>query len=247
MKPVAPKTILVVDDEEKNIELAKVILKKEGYGLLFARSGSEALALLDEASVDILVLDLMMPDIDGFEMLRRLEASGKGAQLRTIVVSALNDAQSREAVEALGAERYLAKPYDIMTLKAMLREMAASTLLDDDEADRYLSQLFGEVERGLDEAAKQQIARSFLQEADTSIPIGTQLEYLAWFFGESDAPLCIGAQSITERSYALTGIALFDRLQDRLNRVLVRRKVEGTGMDAQALFRHSDRYFLSEP
>ena len=244
--PFDKKTVLVVDDEEKNLELARVILKKEGYALLYARSGSEALDMLDERTVDILVLDLMMPDIDGFDMLRRLNASGKNASLQTIIVSALNDAETREAVHALGAERYLAKPYDIMTLKALLKEMAVSAELSAEEAERHVLQAYEALFKELDEETKQQIVQTYLHAGDMQIPVQTQLEYLSWFFGESDAAFAAGTAVIEKGSCLLVGDPVLDRLQDRMNRIVVRKKTQECAVDPDMLFERCERFFLRE-
>jgi len=107
--------VLVVDDEIQNLELARIILLKEGYTLSFASSGHEALACVRSESIDVIVLDLFMPEVDGFEVLKQVRVLYPS--LPVIVVTAYTDTQSHERALALGANETLTKPYDIIELK----------------------------------------------------------------------------------------------------------------------------------
>ncbi|WP_348653178.1 response regulator [uncultured Sulfurimonas sp.] len=113
--------ILIVDDEEQNLELAKIILQKEGYNLLFASNGREALECMDENEIHVLVLDLLMPVMNGFETLEHVRALNKDMQ--TIVVTANTDKESHSKVLEMGAVDFITKPYDIVELKQKIRDI----------------------------------------------------------------------------------------------------------------------------
>ena len=116
-----PPHILIVDDEEQNLELAKIILHKEGYTLHFAHNGKEALQILQTNLIDVMVLDLFMPEMDGFETLSQLRSSSH--TLPVIVVTAYTDDQSYQKAFALGANDVITKPYDIIELKQHVKNL----------------------------------------------------------------------------------------------------------------------------
>lgn len=238
------KKVLVVDDEEKNIELAKVILRKEGYALFFAENGYDALALMRSHRIDILVLDLMLPDISGFDVLQRLRQLEGTAVPQTVVVSALSDEETREAAQTLGAQRYLSKPYDIMMLKSILREMTAAVAMSDEEVEYRLQVAYAEITAAEDDEAMKKVIQTYLSLEET-VPVSmqTQLDYLAWFFNAENAELVIGEARFSQRAFRLGQSLLLDRLQSRMNRILIARKVH----DASALSIASKRFFLPEP
>lgn len=112
--------LLIVDDEPQNRELAKVILFKEGYKLLFANDGAEALHILKEQKIDLMLLDLMMPKMDGFTLLREMKKFQE-AKPKIIVLTASGDENNMQHALKLGANGYLQKPYDIVDLKQRIR------------------------------------------------------------------------------------------------------------------------------
>lgn len=116
-----PPHILIVDDEEQNLELAKIILHKEGYTLHFAHNGEEALQVLQNHPIDVMVLDLFMPEMDGFETLSKLRNISQ--TLPVIVVTAYTDDQSHQKAFALGANDVITKPYDIIELKQHVKNL----------------------------------------------------------------------------------------------------------------------------
>jgi len=112
--------ILIVDDEEQNRELIEIILSREGYSLLFAENGEEALVILEKQSIDILLLDLLMPKMDGLTTLKKMKKNHQ-KQPYIIVISALGDKINRTKVRELGANNYILKPFDIIDLKERIR------------------------------------------------------------------------------------------------------------------------------
>lgn len=120
--------ILIVDDEEQNIELAKIILLKEGYNLYFANNGIDALEMIANHPIDVVVLDLFMPKLDGFETLSMLRKDNK--TLPVIVVTAFTDDESHVRALSLGASDVMTKPYDIIALKQRVKNMLCSAEVD---------------------------------------------------------------------------------------------------------------------
>lgn len=118
-------SILVVDDEAMNRELIGTILSKEVYNLTFAESGEECLEKISQYHYNLLLLDLMMPVIDGFTVLQQLRLlSHEKIVDKIIVISALNDKDSIIKALALGADDYLVKPFDMIDLKSKIKRNA---------------------------------------------------------------------------------------------------------------------------
>jgi DNA-binding response OmpR family regulator len=101
--------ILVVDDEEMLRKLLFRILDKEGYNVLLASSGKEALDILCRERVDIIVTDVKMPEMDGFELLKKVK--DRYPQTGVIVMTAFGDAYTVRDALLLGADEYITKPF----------------------------------------------------------------------------------------------------------------------------------------
>jgi two-component system cell cycle response regulator len=114
-------TVLIVDDEAVGRETLQALLIAEGYNLAFASDGAEALAEAAELTPDVVLLDVMMPDMDGFEVCRRLRADPLLAEVPVIMVTALDDRDScLQGIEA-GADDFVTKPFDRVELRARVR------------------------------------------------------------------------------------------------------------------------------
>jgi DNA-binding response OmpR family regulator len=116
------KCVLVVDDDERILRFLGLKLKVAGYEVITATNGHEGLKLAESASPDIMVLDLLMPGMDGFEVLRRLRSS---SNLPVIVLAARADA-SEEAL-SLGASDFMAKPFNPDELVRRIQALLAHT------------------------------------------------------------------------------------------------------------------------
>jgi len=113
--------ILIVDDTETGREILDALLHSPVYQLAFACSGPEALVKAEELTPDLILLDVMMPGMDGFEVCRRLRANPRLAEIPIILVTALDDRQSRlQGIEA-GADDFVTKPFDHAELRARVR------------------------------------------------------------------------------------------------------------------------------
>ncbi len=115
--------ILIVDDKKMNLDLAEAILKKEPYKLIFANNGQEAIDIIQKEIVSLIILDIMMPIMDGFEVLKYLKEKEEFKNIPIIVVSALSDKDAIMNAVNLGADEYLIKPFDIIDLKLRVKNL----------------------------------------------------------------------------------------------------------------------------
>jgi DNA-binding response OmpR family regulator len=116
-----PPCVLVVDDDPDILTTVEQILAIEGYCVLRARNGSEALSVLDETAPDLIILDLMMPVMDGWEF-RRRQLEHRAAATPVLVVSADRDISRKAA--SIKADGYIAKPFDLDELIAEVQRFA---------------------------------------------------------------------------------------------------------------------------
>lgn len=119
--------ILVADDEDDILTLVSFTLRRENYDLLQARNGREALALATEKEPDLAVLDIKMPDLSGYEVMRKIRENPDTRAMRVIVLSA--EAQLEKIAEAMtgGADDYLKKPFSPEDLVTRVRALLAKT------------------------------------------------------------------------------------------------------------------------
>jgi DNA-binding response OmpR family regulator len=121
------ETICIVDDEPNIIELARLYLEREGFRVISAGRGAEGLALIASGSPDLVILDIMLPDIDGLEVLKRLRRSGR---IPVLMLSARREDIDKILGLELGADDYLTKPFNpyelLARVKAILRRCGAT-------------------------------------------------------------------------------------------------------------------------
>lgn len=110
--------VLLVDDEPNIIELAKLYLERDGYEVEAANTGQDALSKFVTAAPDIIILDLMLPDMDGFEICRRIRMK---SDVPILMLTARTDGTDRVVGLELGADDYLIKPFDPRELVARIR------------------------------------------------------------------------------------------------------------------------------
>lgn len=130
--PSRKVSVLVVDDDVRILRMMRRILELEGYQTFIASNGEAALSALDEQSPDLMLLDIMMPDMDGYDVCRRIR---EFSQLPIIMVTAKgNDEEKIEGLDA-GADDYVTKPFSSTELAARVRAVLRRTKFRDDNSE----------------------------------------------------------------------------------------------------------------
>jgi CheY-like chemotaxis protein len=118
---LAGRTILVVDDDVRNIFALTAALERYDANVLFADNGKEGLEILARQHVDVVLMDIMMPEMDGYEVMRRIRLDEKLKNIPVIAVTAKAMRADREKCILAGATDYIAKPVDMAQLLSLLR------------------------------------------------------------------------------------------------------------------------------
>jgi len=130
-----PHSVLIVDDEPNILLSLQFLMKKSGYEVRTAKDGEEALAEISRAAPDLVLLDVMMPKIDGFSMCERIRANPEWRDMRIIMLTARGRDVEREKGLALGADDYITKPFSVRELLARVR--AVLRRLDENTSQNY--------------------------------------------------------------------------------------------------------------
>lgn len=120
-----PAKILIIDDDESNRKLLEVLVQADGHSAISAADGEVGIALANAERPDVILLDLMMPGLDGFEVVRRLKKNTATASLPIIVVTALYDVASRQRIATWGADGVIMKPVDRWELSQRIAKLLA--------------------------------------------------------------------------------------------------------------------------
>ena len=118
--------VLVIDDEPAIADVLRMLLEFRGHEVLTANDGSRGFATAQRQTPDVIVLDLMMPVMDGFTALEALRSDERTAEIPVVILSALGSAEVRQRCHALGARTFLQKPYNPEDL---LRAVEGSALV----------------------------------------------------------------------------------------------------------------------
>jgi PAS domain S-box-containing protein/putative nucleotidyltransferase with HDIG domain len=132
--PASTGTVLVVDDEARNRKLLHDLLAFHGYIVCEAENGEQALQVIKTTPLDVVLLDVMMPGIDGFEVCRRIKANPSTSQLPVLLVTALNERPDRLRGIAAGADDFLSKPIDLEEINLRVRNAVTTRRLRQDLA-----------------------------------------------------------------------------------------------------------------
>jgi len=116
-------TIMVIDDEPALRSVLCTMLEVFGFSVIEAGSATFALSLLEEITPDLILTDVMMPDIDGLTLIRRLRSESAWSGIPALVISAKTTTDDRIAADTAGANGFLAKPFSAADLKAALRQL----------------------------------------------------------------------------------------------------------------------------
>jgi diguanylate cyclase (GGDEF)-like protein len=135
-EPDTSARILIVDDHEDNVELLRARLESWGFETLSAKDGAEALATIESALPDLVLLDVMMPKVDGMEVARRVKSNPNLPFIPIIMQTALDSTENKvEGLEA-GADDYITKPIDFPELKARVNSMLRIKRLQEEVEER---------------------------------------------------------------------------------------------------------------
>jgi putative two-component system response regulator len=124
--------VLVVDDHAASRMTSVALLAMEGYEVIEADSGATAIALISHTQPDLILLDVMMPEMDGFEVCQRLKHSEPTRLIPVIFITALNDRRSRIRGIEVGADDFLSKPFDRLELAARVKSLVRQKRLNED-------------------------------------------------------------------------------------------------------------------
>lgn len=120
---MSKKKILIADDEHKIIMTLEYSFRKNGYEVFIARDGSEVLEILKEETPDIILLDVMMPNVDGYTTLSEIRKNEKLKDVKVIFLSAKAGENDIQKGLELGADAYITKPYSIKKLMEKVEEL----------------------------------------------------------------------------------------------------------------------------
>jgi len=118
-----PKKILVVDDEKELVEMIKMRLEASGYEVIPAYDGQEALEKARKEKPDLIVLDLMLPKIDGYKVCRMLKFDEKYKHIPIIMFTARAQEEDKKLGEEVGADAYITKPFESQALLKKIKEL----------------------------------------------------------------------------------------------------------------------------
>ena len=124
-KTVAMRKILIVDDEPNIVMSLEYTFKKNNFEVFIARDGQEALEILQNQLPDVIILDVMMPLVDGFETLEQIKKNERLQHCKVMFLSAKNKESDIEKGMALGADAYLTKPFSIKKVVEKVNELLA--------------------------------------------------------------------------------------------------------------------------
>ena len=115
--------ILVVDDQDLNLRIIEAILVPMSYAVFFARDGLEALEMTKSISPDLILLDVMMPKLNGFDVTRKLKMEEETRGIPIVIVTSLSDVEDRVKALDYGADDFLSKPVEKTELQARVKSL----------------------------------------------------------------------------------------------------------------------------
>jgi adenylate cyclase len=163
----SPVTVLAVDDQPTNLRLLDAVLTPRGHRVVTASSGAEALALLETEDVDLVLLDIVMPEMDGHEVCRRIRSTAATEFLPVVMITASGTEQRLAALES-GADDFITKPFDQSELLARVASLARIKRYHDtirqqaDELSKWNTELETRVAQQVEELERTNRLRRFL-------------------------------------------------------------------------------------
>jgi len=133
-KRSAKPRIMIIDDDQDVLDISQTFLESRGYEVVQARSGEEALKEVKRSKPNLILLDVMMPSMDGFWLCRVVKSDPKLKDIPVIFLTAKDDAQSRIEGQKCGGDDYLTKPFDLdaleLRIKAQLKRLSKVELVE---------------------------------------------------------------------------------------------------------------------
>ena len=175
----SPVTVLAVDDQPANLRLLDAVLTPRGHRVLTASSGAEALALLETEDVDLVLLDIVMPEMDGHEVCRRIRSTPATEFLPVVMITASGSEQRLAALES-GADDFVTKPFDKSELLARVASLARIKRFHDtirrqaDELTDWNTELETRVARQVAELERTNRLRHFLSPQLADLVVGDE-------------------------------------------------------------------------
>lgn len=222
--------ILVVDDVVENVELLEAYLSSFGYRVEKAYDGEEALRKVQEDPPDLILLDIMMPKLDGYEVCRRLKASQQTLFIPIVMITALKEPEERIQGILIGADDFLTKPFNKLELMARVRSLLRVKKLHDqvEAQNRLLEQRVVERTAQLQEAIRElqeldRLKTEFLQNISHELrtPLTPIKGYLGAILQEALGPLSPG-----QRKGLLVVRESVERLQQLIDDLLAYVRIE---------------------
>jgi DNA-binding response OmpR family regulator len=124
-RPAMSKKVLIVDDEPSIIVAIQFLMEQSGYETIVAFSGEEAMETIARQHPDLILLDIMLPVVDGFEVCQRVRENSEWKDIRIVLVTALGSEANAAKGLALGADAYITKPFANADLIAKVKELLA--------------------------------------------------------------------------------------------------------------------------
>jgi adenylate cyclase len=178
-RSVNPRRILVVDDRSQNVELLKAHLTNAGYIVETASGGQEALDKVSAQLPDLVLLDIVMPEVDGFQVCEKLKSSADTSFVPVVVVTALKETGDKIRALEVGADDFLSKPFDLYELLARVKSLLRIKALHD-ELEQYNQLLHSTLNRYLPE----DVTSLILEDPDRYLKLGGEARVVSVLFAD---------------------------------------------------------------
>lgn len=206
----SPPKVLVVDDSERNVKLVRSLLEKQGYEILAAYDGLQALYVVSQTPPDLILLDVMMPGMDGFEVARILRKDPQNRAIPILMLTALQDLEDKVRGLEAGADDFLMKPFNTVELLARVRSLLRIKQLHDE-----LQEKSALLERVLMRYVSREIAQEILRNPEKNLQLGGQSRLVSVLFADIR-----GFTHFSEQREARVVIEVLNQIFDRLTPVV---------------------------
>lgn len=248
---LSEKTILVVEDSQTSRKVITMLLERKGYAIIEAKNGAEALARLSEVVPDLVLLDLMLPDMSGYEVLARVRQSKKSAEIPVIMLTGKSNPADRMKGLHHGSNEYLTKPFDPAKLLGVLEKYLDRAVevkkADKAEQPAAVARIVPKSPARQTPPAVEPIAARVLEPALASIPESGKPEKAILVVEDSPTSRKVISMVIAKRGYtiheAATGAVAIRKAQEKTpNLILLDAMLpDMTGYDILHRFKHDER------